>query len=283
MWIRFVAIVTVIVGITIVAALIHGARKWRQFGESLNSKLIATRVLPKVKFINFDELESSPTPVQRYLRLVMTAGNPVIETAMIDHVGTFNMNETGETWRPFSSTQVAVMQRAGFDWHGRIQMFPGISAVVHDAYIGGEGILRASLFGLFTLADVGGTPEIAQGELMRFAAESVWYPTRLLPSQGTLWESIDNDHARMTMTDGLSTVALTVTFDEAGLVSAVRSDGRMRLTGGQSSMLPWCGRFWRYETRDGLKIPMEGEVAWELPTGVLPYWRGRIARIRYEF
>ena len=282
MWIKFV-VVAVIVGIAIATALLCGARRWRHFGESLNSRLTATRVLSKVKFIDFDEIQSLPTPVQRYLRLVMTAGNPIIETAMIEHVGTFNMNETGETWRPFSSTQVALMQRPGFDWHGRIQMFPGISAVVHDAYIGGEGILRASLFGLFELANVGGTPEIAQGELMRFAAESVWYPTRLLPSQGTLWQSIDNDHARMTMTDARSTVTLTVTFDEVGLVSAVRSDGRMQLASGQSSMVPWRGRFWRYETRDGLRVPIEGEVAWELPTGFLPYWRGRIAKIRYEY
>jgi hypothetical protein len=29
-------------------------------------------------------------------------------------------------------------------------------------------------------------------------------------------------------------------------------------------------------------IPLEGEVAWLLPEGAKPYWRGVIARIEYE-
>jgi len=43
---------------------------------------------------------------------------------------------------------------------------------------------HASLFGLISLANWRGTPEVAQGELMRFLAEAAWDPTALLPSQG---------------------------------------------------------------------------------------------------
>jgi hypothetical protein len=34
---------------------------------------------------------------------------------------------------------------------------------------------------------------------------------------------------------------------------------------------------------DGICIPTEGEVAWLLPEGPKPYWRGRITSLRYEF
>lgn len=61
-------------------------------------------------------------------------------------------------------------------------MLPGLPARVHDAYVAGEGILHASLLGLFTVADLRGTDYIAEGELMRFFAEAAWYPTALLPS-----------------------------------------------------------------------------------------------------
>jgi hypothetical protein len=40
---------------------------------------------------------------------------------------------------------------------------PGLTARVHDAYIAGEGILHAALFGLISLANVRGTSEMAQG------------------------------------------------------------------------------------------------------------------------
>jgi len=34
--------------------------------------------------------------------------------------------------------------------------------------------------------------------------------------------------------------------------------------------------------RDGMRVPMQGEVAWLLPEGPAPYWRGRITDIIYE-
>ena len=45
----------------------------------------------------------------------------------------------------------------------------------------------------------------------------------------------------------------------------------------------WKGRFWAHELREGMRIPLEGEVAWQLPEGPWPYWRGRITAIAYEF
>lgn len=32
-----------------------------------------------------------------------------------------------------------------------------------------------------------------------------------------------------------------------------------------------------------MRVPMEAEVAWLLPEGPLPYWRGRITKLSYEF
>lgn len=46
---------------------------------------------------------------------------------------------------------------------------------------------------------------------------------------------------------------------------------------------PWLGRFWNYESRGGMRVPLEGEVAWELPEGSWPYWRGRVTEIAYQF
>lgn len=30
-------------------------------------------------------------------------------------------------------------------------------------------------------------------------------------------------------------------------------------------------------------VPLQGEVAWLLPQGPLPYWRGRIERVEYDY
>ncbi|MEY4729024.1 MAG: hypothetical protein RL020_182, partial [Pseudomonadota bacterium] len=46
---------------------------------------------------------------------------------------------------------------------------------------------------------------------------------------------------------------------------------------------PWQGRFWNYQIRNGMRVPTQGEVEWLLPKSPLPYWRGKVKSIEYEF
>lgn len=121
---------------------------------------------------------------------------------------------------------------------------------------------------------------------MRFFAEAAWYPSALLPSQGVQWAGVDENSAKATMTDGATTLTLSFTFDAKGLIESVRADARGRTVGNQIVMRPWEGRWFDYQTRDGMLVPMTGEVAWLLPIqegGRKPYWRGTINALTYEF
>ena len=131
--------------------------------------------------------------------------------------------------------------------------------------------------------DLRGTPEVAQGELMRFFAESAWYPTAMLPSQGVRWEAVDDTSAKATLKDGEITLTMLFRFNEDGLIESVRAEARGRTVAGTVIPTPWESRWSHYELRDGMCIPLEGEVAWMLPEGPKPYWRGRIAGLSYEF
>ncbi len=74
------------------------------------------------------------------------------------------------------------------------------------------------------------------------------------------------------------------TFNEEGLIDTVRAEARGRAVGGGKVVpAPWRGRFWNYHERDGMRVPLDGEVAWLLPEGAKPYWRGHITEIDYEF
>ena len=46
--------------------------------------------------------------------------------------------------------------------------------------------------------------------------------------------------------------------------------------------MPWRGRFWNYQERGGMIVPLDAEVAWLPPEGEKPYWRGHITEISYE-
>jgi hypothetical protein len=200
----------------------------------------------------------------------------------VQHRGTINIGETNDQWRRFTSDQKVVSQRPGFDWNARVTLLPAVPVRVHDAYVAGEGILEASLFGLFPLAHVRDTNQVAEGELMRFFAEAVWYPTALLPSQGVRWDAVDDRSADGTLTDGAMSVRLRFTFNAQGLIDTVRAEARGRTVKGRVIPTPWQGRFWDHNERGRMRVPLEAEVAWVLPEGPKPYWRGRIVEIVYE-
>ncbi len=162
-------------------------------------------------------------------------------------------------------------------------MLPGLPVCVHDAYVAGEGVLHASVLGLFSVVDMRGTSDVAEGELTRFFAEAAWYPTALLPSQGVRWEAVDDRSAHATLEEGDITLTMLFTFDEQGLIDTGRAEARGRAVGGEVVPTPWQGRFWNYEERGGMLVPLDGEVAWLLPEGDKPYWRGRITKLDYEF
>jgi len=162
-------------------------------------------------------------------------------------------------------------------------MMPGVPVRVHDAYVAGEGILYAAVLGVFTVADMRDRDEVAQGELMRFAAETPWYPTALLPSQGMRWEAVDDRSAKGTLTDGSIDVTLLFSFNGDNLIESVRADARGRTVGADVIPTPWEARVWNYVERSGMLVPLDGEVAWLLPEGRKPYWRGHIEELVYDF
>jgi len=284
MWWKIVLSVILGLAVIIAVALLYGFSRWQAGTKEMHTRLEAGRLPIEPKTYQSRELSGLPAPVQSYFRAVLKDGQPMIAAVSVEHAGTFNMSESGEQWKPFTSTQRVITRRPGFDWEARIKMMPGLTVRVHDAYIAGEGILHASLFGLLSLVNLRGTPEVAQGELMRFFAEAAWYPTALLPSQGVRWEAVDDTSARATLKDGETALTLLFRFNKKdGLIDSIRAEARGRTVKGRVVPTPWEVRLKNYELREGMRIPGEGEVAWILPEGPKPYWRGRITHLTYEF
>lgn len=265
-----------------IAAAAYGERAWERRTQALRSDIAAARMPVHPATVRFDELAALPAPVQRYFHTVLQDGMPMVSGARVTHRGTFNMGGEVARWKPFHSDQLVVTRRPGFDWDARIALLPGLPVHVHDAYVAGKGVLRAAPLGLVTVADMDSTPQLAQGELMRFLAEAAWYPTALLPSQGVQWTAVDDAHAKATMEDGGNSVTLLFRFNAQGLIDSVRAEARGRTVGKRVIPTPWQGRFWNYERRSGMLVPLEGEVAWLADEGPAPYWRGSMIAISYE-
>jgi hypothetical protein len=287
LWLGIVlgALVVIAIGLRAV-----GGARWTELVRTHTTQLESGSVdargrLPSAARFDAHELEGLPAPVQRYFRAVLTDRQPIIAAASIEMTGTMNMSATAEQWKPFTSRQRVVTRRPGFLWDAQVDMFPGVPAHVEDSYIAGHGLLIAKVFGLFTVADSHGEGEIARGEFMRYFAESPWYPTALLPSQGVRWEAEDDASARATLIDCPITLTLLFRFNDAGLIASVHAESRGAGVGkdGVMVMLPWDCALSDYHPQEGMQIPMTGEAAWVRPEGRKVYFVGHVKKLSYEF
>ena len=235
-----------------IVALLYGSLKWKRETQVMQAKMEAGRESCCQNTYRLEDLEGLPRPVQAYFRTVLVEWQPIVLSAQVGLSGTINMGDSDDNWKRFESAQFINARRPGFDLDARIRMIPGINAWVRDAYIAGEGILNATLFGLFSLANLRGTTEMARGELMRFFAEAPWYPTALLPSQGVQWKEVDDRSATGTLKDGAIAITLLFRFAEEGHITSVHAVARGRTVGSAVIPTPWEGNWSNYKRHGGM-------------------------------
>jgi hypothetical protein len=227
------------------------------------------------------ELADVPEPVRRYLEKSIPAGHPLILTTRVSHIGRFRMREETDKWHEMAATEYFTGHPPGFVWDAHIAMAPLVSVRVVDTYMKGTGSLTARILGLITIAESAGDPELDEGALMRYLAESVWFPTTLLPSDFLTWTPGDDQSATASLTDGENEVRLTFSFNDLDeIVSATAQ--RYRQEGNDYTLRDWTVSYDNYATRDGLRIPLSGKVTWHLPEGEHAYWEGRIVDIEFN-
>lgn len=272
--------VAIVAGIGSVLALAAGQR-WRSASSQVRARLKTDSSVVRGEF-SHAELAGLPPPVARFFGRVLHEGQPVIRAVELTQDGSFFVPVGGGKWCPMHAEQQFVVRPAGFVWDASIRMMPVVPVLVRDSYVEGTGTMHASFGGMYTITRQSATPKLDAGALQRYLAESVWFPTALLPSAGVEWHALNNDSAVATLTDGHTTVSMTFFFDATGDVERMVGD-RYREDKGAYTLTPWIVTCGGYDTHNGVRIPTDCEVAWQLPAGLQPYWRGHISNVRYEF
>lgn len=273
------AVTLVLLVVAFAVARSAGRRRASRRTRALAARLESARVPAASLPIDVRALDELPAPVARYLRQALPAGARRMRAVTFAHRGELDLGTDRPRWRPFESYQRVIVCRPGFVWSARVSMLPGLPVYVHDALVEGEGLLAPSLLGLIDLDACRDRGELARGELMRFVAEAVWYPTAFLPGEGARWTAIDERHAQLSFADGALEVSLRFGFGSDGWVESIAAGDRPRRIGQAFVPTSWEIRLGRYEQRCGMQVPLEGEVAWCLPDGRRPYWRGELVEM----
>ncbi len=234
------------------------------------------------KKVDFQEIGSLPEPVQRYFRLVLKHGAAMIRTAKIVQSGGFRTSPKNPSWAPMEAMEFFSTAPKGFVWDADIAMMPLLHAKVCDRFYKGQAGMSVKLSGVIPLVDAKASDKLSEGALQRYLAEAVWFPTALLPSEGVVWEAVDDRSARATLeVDGVR-ASLLFFFNRFGEVTRIYAPERYKEEKGTFTAYPWEARLGRYERVGQYVIPTEGMVLWHLPEGEYDYWKAEIVQTDYR-
>ena len=283
-WVGLSAVVVTVAGAAVAVLTMVGSRRWqRRTAQQERALLLSSRIPAGRRQVDFRNFEELPAPVARYLKLALRDGQHLVQVARFAEHGRLRTAPQSERWMRFQARQVVVPPSIGFIWDAAIRLAPGLHIRVRDSYVNGRGLGQASLQSMLSMAEDGGTPALNAGELYRFLAEAVWYPTALVPGPALTWTAIDDARSLATLRHGELAVSVEFRFNDAGEVGGIYAASRPRLDGKTYRMTPWEGHFADYVAVDGMTVPRRGEVGWHLAGAWRSVWEGTVTDLRYEF
>ncbi len=281
-WKSGVAAVTGGAVVSAAAAIAVGAVRWRRATAQAVARLNASAIASPEREFTPSEVALLPAPVQRYFTFALTLGQMLVRRSRIVQTGVFRAGGFDAIWSPFTAVQHFASHPPAFLWDARIRLAPFVAVQVRDSYIAGVGALLARIASLIPVMDQRGTRELALGALHRYLAEAAWLPTALLPSQGVVWDAVDDRAARATLTDGSLSVSLVFRFGDHGEILSAYTPERYRDVEGKSEMTPWVCNYGAYTPVNGMMIPKKGVAAWILPEGKLTYCKLHVLDMRFD-
>lgn len=221
------------------------------------------------KTFTYKQLEGLPEPVQRYFKHVLKEGQSYISYVRLMHDGQF---KTDKNWVNIKGEQYFTTEKPGFLWKGTTSMF-----VARDMYISDKGQLIVSLFSLYKIVDAHGE-KYDEGELQRWIAESVWFPTNLLPSNRLKWVGINTHSARLNFNYKDISTSFVVYFNDADEIKEMESFRYM----GEEKREKWLCTMSNYKELNGVVVPTYAEAIWRLEKGDNVYAKFNVQKMEYD-
>ena len=152
-----------------------------------------------------------PEPAQRYFNYTITPGTPLLTVAEIEMGGQFSLGSLDTpSYQTMEASQILASPH-GFVW--RLNL-PGMIPVSGSD---SGNWTRFRILGLIPVARIGGNPDHTLSAYGRYIAESLlWTPAAVLPGPGVVWEGINLNTARVTVSRGELSQAVDVAVDADG-------------------------------------------------------------------
>ena len=230
------------------------------------------------EIIQQSDLEGLPNPVQKWLKYSQVIGKERISSVRSKQKANMRL-KADQAWMPLEAEQYFTVDEPGFIWKAKVKAAPFIHIMGRDKYYEGKGNMLIKVMSLITVAD-GKGKEMDQGSLVRYLAETVWFPNVAL-SDFIKWEEINSKSAKATMSYRGVTASGVFTFNDKGQVTNFEAQ-RYGDFDGEYRIETWSIPVSDYKEFDGIMVPTKGKVTWKLKTGDYNWYNFEVTEVEYN-
>lgn len=231
------------------------------------------------EIISKKSLNDLPPIVQKWLTNSGLVGKQTISNVYLTQELQLKLKPDQKNWNSGKAEQYFTIQPPAFNWSIDTEMNSILSAVGRDKFEDGKGEMIIKLLSLIPVVNATSDEKVNQATLQRYLAEIVWFPSASL-SEYIKWETIDDYSARATMEYKGTKGSGEFHFNENGsfekFVAMRYKDVH------DTEPTKWIVTATKTEERNGIKIPVECEVSWDLENGKWTWLKLKITDIQYN-
>ncbi len=243
------------------------------------SNLVSSEKL-QADIFNEEEISGLPAPVQKHFMVCGYIGTQKMSYMKVVHKDVDFLLSADKPYSKIDYTQYNFVKEplrlALIDTKMFGVPFQGI-----DSYVGGKGSMEGVIAKAFTLFNETGS-EMDVACLVTVLSECLLVPNMALQDYIT-WESIDDTHAKGTITYyGISASGI-FTFAESGEMLSFTTNDRWAVeTNGTKIQVPWSAILGDYEEVDGIRQPTSMRVIWHYEDGDSVYFISQNPKVEYR-
>lgn len=228
------------------------------------------------------DLQSLPPPVQQYLRVTGSVGQPRVFNFRATWKGRIRGGAT-EPWMPFTAQQFNTYRAMPARLFLMDAVMKGLPVDVFHRFVGEPATFQVRVLSVATVVDAKG-PELNRAETVTIFNDLCLLAPAMLIDRSIRWEPIDGKSARGFFTRGAETVSAELRFDDKGeLVDFISDDRSAASADGKSfTRMRWSTPVRDYRPFGERRVPVFGEAKWHDPAGTFAYGEFELQHITFN-
>ena len=250
--------------ITLITISAFGNYQFMKAVKKEHVQILQNIQIENLPIISENDISHLPEIVQKWMHNSGVIGKEKVVSVYLKQIGEMRTKPESK-WMTFTAAQYFNVEDPAFVWTTKVDAMPMIKMIGRDKLYNGEGEMLIKLASLIPVVNECQNTKINQGAMVRFLAETCWFPSAAL-NDNIAWKTISDTSAEATLTIHDSSVSGVFTYSTNGDLVSFEA---LRYYGGENDSKPekWFVKMNSYKVFNGIKIPNKSTVTWKLKEG----------------